>query len=641
MCGIYGMAGKSDRGLLEAMCSSLEHRGPDDKGTYVEPYAAIGSCRLSVIDIQGGHQPISNEDGSLRIVFNGEIYNYPEIRETLKKRGHIFRTNSDTEVIVHAYEQYGEDCVCHFNGDFAFAMWNTKSQEMFCARDRIGVKPFYYWHNGPVFLFGSEIKAILQDKNIKRSVDILSLYNYLSRLSVWGDSTIFEGVKSLPPAHTLRFKNGRLSIKRYWDFDFSNQLKVSEEEYAEAIYDSFCKSVKRRLIADVPLGAFLSGGVDSSSIVAVMSELTDKPVKTFSFGFNADNTNVLQELGYAREVANYFGTDHHEFVLDAEKLISELPHLIWHFDSPFAGTLPQYFISDQSSKHVKVVLCGSGGDELFGDYGRSWRFGRYLDNRVLQYSNWSYPMKHLFAKATRYIPNVGKMKYIRHRANDIVKKSRQRGMMYVDGLDAIFTSNDKNDLCRPWMLEMVKQKKSLADDMQDYFVESKAKELMDQVFCVNMKTQLVDEYCLWTDSLSMAASVEARVPFLDHEFIELVTSIPASIRSRKNDLKYLFRKAMKNHVPENVFFRPKGGLSLPFDDWLRNGLNSLAKDMLSEKQIEKRGYFNPKYVSKLLSEHTEQKSDHSYKLWSLIVFELWQRIYLDNYSFSEVDICSI
>ncbi len=635
------MVGKSDRELLQAMCDSLTHRGPDDEGMYLDKHAAIGSRRLSVIDLQTGHQPISNETKSLWIVCNGEIYNYLEIRQALEKRGHIFRTASDTEVIVLAYEEYGEDCVQHFNGDFAFAIWDTERMELFAARDRIGVKPFYYWHQGHILLFGSEIKAILQDRSFERRINVSALYNYLSRLSVWGSESIFKGIKCLASGHIMRFKNGKLTTKRYWDFDFSHQLYLSEGEYAECIYESFCKAVKRRLISDVPLGAFLSGGVDSSSIVAVMSELSGRPVKTFSFGFVARDTKIMNELNYARRVAKHFGTDHHEFVLDTAELVRQLPHMQWHFDEPFAGTLPQYFIADQAKAYVKVALCGSGGDELFGDYGRSWWFRRHLDERALQYSTWPHWMRYMFANGTRWLPNVGVLRHYRQRAKEIILQSEQRGARYVDGYSAIFATKEKEALCQPWMLEALRNKKTLADVFQDHFIASNASELMDQVFYVDMKTQLVDEYCYWTDSLSMAASVEARVPFLDHEFIELVTSIPAKVRSRKDDLKYLFRRALSNLVPEDIFTRPKGGLVLPLDDWLRNGLRNLAEDMLSKNQVQKRGYFNPDYVYKLLSEHISGTMDHAYMLWVLMMFELWHRIYIDNHSYSEADVPSL
>jgi len=638
------MIGKSDRNLLKAMCDSLVHRGPDDEGMYLDTYAAIGVRRLSVIDLETGHQPMPNENETMWVVSNGEIYNYKDIRLVLEKKGHKFSTNSDTEVIIHAYEEYSDDCVKHFNGDFGFAIWDVERRELFAARDRVGVKPFYYYQCGNVLFFGSEIKAILQNRNFERRVNITALYNYLSRLSVWGNDSIFEGIKRLPPAHILRFKNGELKIRRYWDFDFSRTFDFPAKEYGDAVYDSFCKAVKRRLISDVPLGAFLSGGVDSSGIVAVMNQLSTKQVKTFSFGFSCHNSNVLNELDYAREVAQHLGTEHHEFVLEAESLIPQLPHLIWHFDEPFGGTLPQYFISNQAKAYVKVVLCGSGGDELFGDYGRSWMFRRDLDERTLQYSNWPDWMKYIFGIVMPFLPNGGPLRHYNKRAKEIIHQSEQRGAMYADGpysFCTVYTSKEKENLCSPWMLEAVSNGKTLPDILQDHFIASHASELMDQVFYVDMKTQLVDEYCYWTDTLSMAASVEARVPFLDHEFIELVTSIPAKDRSRKDDLKYLFRRALNGRLPEKVFKRPKGGLSLPLDDWLRNGLRSLSEDMLSRQQIQKRGYFNPDYVSRLLEEHIDGTMDHTYRLWVLMMFELWHRIYIDNHTCFEADVLSL
>lgn len=640
MCGICGIVGKSDAGLIKAMCDSLVHRGPDDEGIYIDEHAAIGSRRLSIVDLKTGHQPLSNEKGNLWITYNGMIYNYIELRDTLRKKGHQFKTSSDTEVIIHAYEEYGDNCVSHFNGDFAFAIWDAKKKELFAARDRIGVKPFYYCHKNDILIFASEIKAILQDRNFERKVNLGALYNYLSRLSVWGNDTIFLGIRKLPPAHILKFKDGQLVIKKYWDFDFSQKLQLSKEEFAERIYEEFCKAVQRRLISDVPLGAFLSGGADSSSIVAAMSKFSDKPVKTFSFGFTAQNTAVLNELDYARRVAEHFNTDHHEFVLDAQSLIPQLPHLIWHFDEPFAGTLPQHFIAEQARQYVKVALCGSGGDELFGDYGRSWWFSRFLDDRVAQYSAWPKWKQNIFSKGMCFLPDIGILGHYLRRANEISEKSDLRGLMYADGKDAIFTTEQKQLLLQPWVLMAAGKEKTIENIFQEHFESSGASELMDQVFYVDMKTQLVDEYCYWTDILSMSSSVETRVPFLDYEFIEMVISIPPSIRSHKDNLKYLFQKAMANIVPEWVFNRPKGGLSLPLDDWLRNGLRGMAMDMLSEEQIRSRGYFNFEYVTTLLDGHISGRVDNTYRLWVLIMLELWHRIYIDNHSYSEADVLS-
>mgnify|MGYP001559808458 CR=1 FL=1 len=635
------MVGKSDKDLIKAMCDSLVHRGPDEEGIYIDENVAIGSRRLSIIDLPSGRQPLSNETGNLWITYNGMIYNYLELKKILRERGHYFKTSSDTEVIIHAYEEYGDNCVTHFNGDFAFAIWDTQKKELFAARDRIGVKPFYYFHKNKSFIFASEIKAILQDKNFERKINITSFYNYLSRLSVWGNDTIFTGIRKLPPAHILRFKDGQLILKKYWDLDFSHKLKGSEEEFAECIYQEFYKAVKRRLISDVPLGAFLSGGVDSSSIVAVMSKLSTNPVKTFSFGFTAQNTTVMNELDSARQVAKYYETDHHEFVLDPESLISELPHLIWHFDEPFAGSLPQYFLAEKTRHYAKVVLNGTGGDELFGDYGRSWWFSRFFDNRSLQYSIWPYWMQQLFSNGIHLLPNIRRFENYKRRADEITKNSYRRGIMYADGKDAIFTIQQKQVLLKSWVLGSLENERTIENTFQNLFLSSNARELMDQVFYVDMKTQLVDEYCYWTDVLSMCSSIETRVPFLDYKLIEIIISIPPAVRSRKDNLKYLFQKAMASLVPEWVFTRPKGGLSLPLDDWLRNSLKEMALEMLSKEVIESRGYFNFEYVNILLNDHIRGRINNTYRLWALIMFELWHRIYIDNHSYVEADICSI
>ncbi|MGR3173288.1 MAG: asparagine synthase (glutamine-hydrolyzing) [Candidatus Scalindua sp.] len=641
MCGICGMVGKSDADLIEAMCNSLLHRGPDDKGVFIDANVAIGSRRLSIIDLETGHQPLSNEKGNLWITYNGMIYNYVELRKILREKGHRFKTSSDTEVIIHAYEEYGERCVNHLNGDFAFAIWDVERQELFAARDRVGVKPFYYWHNGNTLLFASEIKAILQDRSFQRMVNFSALYRYLSRLSVWGEETIFEGIRRLSPAHSLRFKDGRLTKQCYWKPDFSKKLVLPKHEYKDVIYQSFREAVRRRMISDVPIGVFLSGGVDSSIIAAVMSEISDKPVKTFSFGFEADDSNIINELGYARKVARYLGTDHHEFVLQATEVPSKLPYLLWHFDEPFAGTLPHYFVASQANTYVKVALGGTGGDELFGDYGRPWWFSRMLDPRTLQYVNCPGRLQSYFKRIISSLPDVGMFRHYRKRGFDIIRQANDMGRLYVDGYSAIFTTEQKIKLCQPWVLESVQKGETLEDIIQEHYVESEATELMDKIFYVDLKTQLVDEYCYWTDCLSMAASVETRVPFLDHEFIELVISIPTQIRSKRDDLKYLLREAMCHRLPEEVFVRPKGGMCLPLDDWLRNDLYEMAIELLNPMQVQKRGYFNCEYVTKLLNDHISRRADNTYRLWVLIMFELWHRIYIDNHCFTEAEVLAL
>jgi len=387
MCGICGMVGKSDEGLLQAMCDVLEHRGPDGEGKYVDKMVAMGMRRLAVIDLETGDQPMTNEDQSLWVIFNGEIYNFRELRHILFKKGHRFQTQSDTEVILLAYEEFGPQCLRYFNGMFAIAIWDTKKQELFLARDRVGIKPLYYWDNGRYLLFGSEIKAILQDKNFERKVNNTALFNNLHRLFIPGTDTIFEGVKRFPPGYYAFYRKGKFELHQYWDFFSTPQLKSSENEYCDMIYEQLKEAVRRRMIADVPLGVFLSGGVDSSGIVGFMSTVSDAPVKTFSLGFEEieDDVSVFNELPFARKVAEYFNTEHHEFIINVNDLLQELPYLIWHFDEPYSGALPQYFISKLAREYVTVALGGLGGDELFGNYGRGYSLQRQIGARAWRY----------------------------------------------------------------------------------------------------------------------------------------------------------------------------------------------------------------------------------------------------------------
>jgi len=620
------------------MCDSLIHRGPDGEGQYVDEHVALGMRRLAIIDLVTGDQPISNEDGSLWIVFNGEIYNYRELGERLKEKGHRFKTQSDTEVILHAYEEYGSDCLKHLNGMFAFAIWDKQRQELFLARDRVGIKPLYYWEGPGYLLFGSEIKAILQDTRFVRQINITALYNYLSRLFVPGDDTMFVGIKRLPPGHFLKYKNGKLKIERYWYPDFSQKLHWAEEDYCDRIYELLKASVKRQMVADVPLGVFLSGGVDSSGVVALMSELSDQPVKTFSLGFLENEDSLVNELPYARAVAERFGTDHYEFVVKANDLIQELPHIIWHFDEPFAGALPQYFLSRLSHQYVKTALGGLGGDELFGSYGRSVRLERAMNGSrwVSIYQNLPNLLRKVIVESILdNIPNSGKMEKFRRRAEVVVYHA---GMVYANSY-CLFNDGLKKELLQEWVSEKVDYTLTLDRLLQGYYDETNAQEFMDKMMWVDMRSQLVNEYLHYTDILSMAWSLEMRVPYLDHELVEFVATIPGTFRSKPEEMKYLLKRTLTRILPPEVIYRKKGGFSLPYGSWLRNELRDWVHHTLSRERVKARGYFDADFVSSLMREYYEEgKAEHTYRLWSLLMFELWHQIYLDDHGCRETDL---
>jgi len=594
MCGIFGMIGINNLDLLQSMGASIRHRGTDDYGYYSDNQVAFGVCRLSIIDIEGGHQPIKNEDGSLHIVFNGEIYNFKEVRHNLEQRGYRFFTSSDTEVVLRAYEEYQMDCVSHFNGMYAFAIWDSVKRQMFLARDRLGIKPLYYWNNGHYVLFASEMKAILQDPSFKREVEPTALYNYLNRLFVPGDLTIFSGISKLPAGHTLVCNlESKLTpcchISRYWDIDFSQKIYMSDDEYSESLLEHLTKSIKYMLISDAPIGAFLSGGLDSSSIVSLASNMYSENLKTFSLGFADASTSLVSELSSAKKTAEYFSTQHYSLQLTSKELLTDLPRIVWHLDEPYSGGVPTYFVSKLASQHVKVALSGLGADELFGNYGKAQQLIVYhgLENGKL--------------------PNA-----------DLTAD------LYADW-EGPFTFEEKKLLCSPSFLEKVNNHYAINNLFRSLINGSNTPDFFDNLTYLDMKTQLVDEYLHYSDALSMAHGLEIRVPFLDHNLVEFVTKIPFTNRSRGLELKFLLKKAVDSILPVEIIQRPKAGFSLPVNIWLRKELGVLIDQLLSEKRLANQEYFNINYIRDLL---TSFKSDNAfpeddYRIWSLIMFELW------------------
>lgn len=642
------MVGKSDEGLLQAMCDVLIHRGPDGEGKYVEDQVAIGMRRLEVIDLETGDQPMTNEDQSLWIVHNGEIYNYRELRHTLKNKGYLFKTQSDTEVILHAYEEYGPECLHQFNGMFAFAIWDNRKKKLFMARDRMGIKPFYYWDNGHYLLFGSEIKAILQDRTFERRVNKTALFNNLHRLFVPGTDTMFDGIKRLAPGHYAFYRNGRLDIHKYWDFSFKTHDIKSVEEYCDLIHEQLKQAVHRRMIADVPLGAFLSGGVDSSGIVGFMSTVSDAPVKTFSLGFEEIEdgaSEVFNELPYARKVAEYFNTEHHEFIINAKDILQELPYLIWHFDEPYSGSLPQYYISKLAREYVTVALGGLGGDELFGDYGRGYLLQKQIGTRAWKYRRLPAYIRNFtdaIFNGITWFSNSGFSIPFSNRVTDFCSRASNVGTAYVQS-SATFSdlAHDNGQILNNDFLSQCFKDGKIQSIFEQYVDKVNSKNILDVAFYLDAKSQLANEYLNYTDTLSMASSLEARVPYLDHELIESVLIIPADVRSQGGNLKYLLKKVIGRLMPRELFDRPKGGFALPYGTWLRNELHDLVYDCLSTEQIQERGYFNSSTIVQMVNEHMSGKVNHTYRIWTLLMVELWHRIYIDSHCYSKAEVSTI
>ncbi len=626
MCGIAGFISKTDgrdaerASRLDAMCRVITHRGPDEQGTAIDGRAALGMRRLSIIDLATGQQPIYNSDRSKLIVFNGEIYNYRELRSDLESRGHKFRTNSDTETIIHAYDEYGADCVDHLRGMFAFAIWDAAEQSLFAARDRVGKKPFFYTitPNGE-FVFGSELKVLLEHGGIGREIDHGALDAYLTFGYVPEDLCIFKGVNKLDPGHFLIFKDGTVTTHRYWDFDYAgDMLTDGEDEIAGTLIEKLRDAVGVRLISEVPLGAFLSGGVDSSAIVGLMSEIMDQPVKTFSVGFNEDS---FDELKYARVAAKHFKTDHHEFILTPD-FVDIVDDLVWHFDEPFADSsaLPTYMVSKLAREHVTVVLSGDGGDELFAGY------TRYLTDRS--------------RSGLEYLPRSLRQNLIRPLSEALPHGARGKNYLFNISLDAAgryidsishFNGPRKRKLYSHEIKTKMNGSFARGEALYRQIAGSAGSDdAVDNLLYLDSKTYLPSDILTKVDRMSMAASLEARSPLLDHKLIEYVTRIPSSMKLRGKQTKYIFKRAIRDLVPPSILDREKQGFGVPINEWINLQLKERITGDLSDRRSLERGYFDPKYVRLLLDEHSRGRRDHSHALWTLWMFELWQRRYIDQ-----------
>jgi asparagine synthase (glutamine-hydrolysing) len=650
MCGICGEI-NFNKGVtvepIRRMCKVLTHRGPDDQGMvfikgneYLEvkdssefipdtnPFeVALGHRRLSIIDLSmDAHQPMCNEDGKIWIVFNGEIYNFQEIRERLEKKGHLFKSKSDTEAILHAYEEWGVECLNHLRGMFAFTIWDSKQRQLFMARDRLGKKPLVYAHQNGHFAFASEIKALLQIPGIERKVNGYAIHHYLTYQYVPSPETIFEGIKKLPPAHYLLYdRNGNIRIERYWKLQFNSnhQTYTDAQELGHRIRTELEESVKLRLISDVPLGAFLSGGVDSSLIVGIMAKFSEKPVKTFSIGFEEKD---FDELFYARLVSNHFATEHHEFVVKPNA-IEILPKLVWYYNEPFADSsaIPTYYVANMTKDYVKVVLTGDAGDENFAGY------PRYLRSK---YVSWFTRLpekvrRSLLPAFLRILSQSPWRRKTLNRLADFMEMlSSHQGRNYAEQIK-IFNQKEKDGVFSEDFSRQVK-----GTDPLDYLIkkyeEGDTDDLLEKLLYLDMTTYLPEDLLVKMDIATMANSLEARVPFLDHKFMELVAGIPSHLKLKGTKSKFILKTAFKDFLPDAVYKRRKMGFGVPVSRWFRNELKDYVYGVLLDSRTLNRGYLRREGIERLLNDHTTLRYDHSSKIWALLFLEIWFRVFIDR-----------
>lgn len=621
ICGVYQFNGDEPvraetlRGMLEV----IRHRGPDDEGTHLDDTLALGSRRLSIIDVPGGRQPIANEDGSIVIVFNGEIYNYQELREGLLRRGHTLATASDTEVIVHLYEESGEDCVHQLRGMFAFALWDAKRRRLFLARDRLGIKPLYYTVDDGRLVFGSEIKALLQHPAVEARLDLNALSDFLALKYVPAPQTMFTGIAALPPGFALTCDANGPRAYQYWDLSFaSNGTRRSEAEYAQELEDLLRESVRLHLVSDVPFGAFLSGGIDSSTIVALMSQVLDQPVKTFSVGYEGPGAEV-SELPYARLIAERYQTDHHEVFVGPQDLIDLAEKVVWHLDQPIGdeASLTNYMVAELASRHVKMVLTGEGGDELFAGY------ARYAGERFSPVTrNLPAPIRSAAVAATTRVPGLRRPKiavYALAQPDEVTRLTNWFPLFNADMKAALLSSTTKSAL----------NGHTTTDVFAEHLARTDASDPISRMLYVDTKLWLPDDLLARGDKTSMAASLEARVPLLDHKLVEFAASLPSDLKVRRLTRKYLLREVSRAWLPPEIINRKKKGFPVPMSLWFRTEARDFVNDLLSPDVVRRRGLFEPGYVAGLLREHDTGFADHGPLLWALISVELWHRRMID------------
>jgi asparagine synthase (glutamine-hydrolysing) len=633
MCGISGFNWE-DKKVIKRMNKLLSHRGPDGHGYYTDKFVSLGHVRLAIIDLsKAGKQPMCNEDGTIWITYNGELYNFKPLKTKLEAAGHEFNSNTDTEVILHSYEEWGVDCIKRFNGMFSFCIYDLNTKNLFLVRDRIGIKPLYYYFDNGKFIFASEIKAILEHKAIRKEINFDALNRYFMLRYIPGEETIFKRISKLPPGYYLKFnlKSKSLRIEQYWDFHTSPRSYLSNSESKKLIRKLLKDSVNKRLLSDVPLGVFLSGGIDSSAVVALMRRLNkENSIKTFSVGF--ERGELVNELNYAHKVAECFNTDHKEYTINSD-VIKLLPKIIWHLDEPMSdpATIPNYFLSHYAKKDVSVILTGDGADELFGGYDQykflSW--GKVMSK--VPYSNKcvSGLIRHtptkLLNRVYKYSSVTGEKMFVRFsKFADAIKRNDAKAYLEIM---SIFDEDERKRLLSSEALSLIKDFTNYDAINRRYF-QNKGK-FLNKVIRFDLKRYLPDDLLIKPDRMGMAHGMEIRVPFLDHRLINLSFKISPSQKIRRTVTKYVLKKSLNGILPEKIINRKKQTFQLPIHEWIEKDLRGTFEDFLLEENREQK-IFNFNYIRKIFEKHNKSKLFYSRQLWNLINFQIWYNMFIKN-----------
>lgn len=624
MCGICGTVGFEDEQLLKRMCYVMQHRGPDESGTFIDSGISLGHQRLSIIDLQGGHQPVHNEDESIWIVYNGEIYNFMELRSHLELKGHQFYTSSDTEVLVHLYEEAGSELVNYLRGMFAFALWDSNTKRLLLARDRLGIKPIYYTIIGDKLLFASEIKSIIQSEEVKCSVNTTALHDYLTFRYTLSDDTMFQGIKKLLPGHVLMYQEGKVSVTQYWDVPVGTDEIKSEDYYVKHLRNLLEESVRLRLMSEVPLGVYLSGGIDSGIITGLMSQMVDDPIETFTVGFGADGE--IGELSQAQVAAEYFGTNHHELVVEQEAFTKHLPDIIWHNDEPVAdpSALAIFLLSKMAKKHVTVVLNGAGGDEVFGGY-VSYKVGLANEyyHRIVPGALRRVVVRPLVDALS---PHLSSKFYVGLKS--ATREQKEHGFLFAK---SVFSSEDKDELYTDRLKDQINHD-SFEKATDTLFKNHTRTGFLDRMMYADTKSYLVDHILLETDKLTMSSSIEARVPIIDHKVVEFAASIPSQLKLKGLTEKYILKKVGQDILPLSTRNRRKRPFKIPINTWFKDELNEMAEQVLDDSVIVREGYFKPEVVAEIMRRHRRSELLYNHQMYALLVFEMWHERFIEGFS---------